>query len=254
MYAEDKKNIKANTENKRIDKKRRLISGVITLVFYLLVFVLLSFLGLPYQDPPPAERGVEISAGDLTDTGDALAGVTGGDVAQERESNFSPKDADNIATQNTEDSPITSKPTKTRENKKQPKTPTVENDAMFPGKKGARGKGQGSGSGFGQGENGIGGGGNGSNASGSGYSLNGRTAKSLPKPETNKKETGNVVVMIEVNPEGVVIRATAGVKGTTLMDSNIWRKCEQAAKKAKFSAKEDAPEKQRGTITYHFVY
>lgn len=251
MYAEDK-NI--NSENKRKDQKRRLISGAITLLFYLLVFVLLSFLGLPYQDPPPAEQGVEISAGDLTDMGDAVMGNMGGDIAQEKQSNFSPRDADNIATQNTEDSPITSKPTRTRQNQKQPKTPTVENDAMFPGKKGAKGNGQGSGSGYGQGENGTGGGGSGANASGNGYSLNGRTAKYLPKPETNRKETGNVVVMIEVNPEGEVVKATAGVKGTTLMDSNIWRKCEQAAKKAKFSVKEDAPERQRGTITYHFVY
>ncbi len=250
MYAGDKD---INSENKRKDQKRRLISGAITLLFYLLVFVLLSFLGLPYQDPPPAEQGVEISAGDLTDMGDAVMGAMGGDIAQERQSNLSPDDADNIATQNTEDSPITSKTTKTQ-NKKQPKTPTVENDAMFPGKKGAKGNGQGAGSGYGQGENGTGGGGNGANALGDGYSLNGRTAKFLPKPETNKKETGNVVVMIEVNPDGQVINARAGVKGTTLMDSNIWRKCEQAAKKAKFSAKEDAPEKQRGTITYHFVY
>lgn len=251
MYAEDK-NI--NSENKRKDQKRRLISGAITLLFYLLVFVLLSFLGLPYQDPPPAERGVEISAGDLTDMGDAVMGAMGGDIAQESQSNISPDDADNIATQNTEDSPITSKPTKTKQNKKQPKTPTVENDAIFPGKKGAKGNGQGSGTGYGQGENGTGGGGNGANTSGNGYSLNGRTAKYLPKPDNKKNETGNVVVLIEVNPEGEVIRATAGVKGTTLMDSNIWRKCEQAAKKAKFSAKEDAPERQRGTITYHFVY
>ncbi|MDO5760689.1 MAG: hypothetical protein Q4Q06_06665 [Bacteroidota bacterium] len=243
-----------DSKERQENNKRKLFSGGITLLLHLLVVLLLVFvLGLPYLDPPPAEQGVEISSGDLTDVGDAIVGNTGGGKSQAKY-NPSYEESDNIATQNTEDAPITSKNSRTKNKVEKPKEPTVESDAMFPGKKNSKGNGEGSGSGYGSGENGSGGGGNGNNSSGSGYSLNGRTAKYLPKPESNKRETGNVVVAIEVNQAGEVVKAIAGGKGTTLMDVNLWRKCEQAAKKAKFSAKENAPEKQRGTITYRFVY
>jgi hypothetical protein len=56
-----------------------------------------------------------------------------------------------------------------------------------------------------------------------------------------------------VDQQGNVISAVAGGRGTTLMDTNIWRTCEQAAKKAKFTPKTNAPDEQRGTITYKFV-
>ncbi len=239
-------------EEKHLKNKRKLISGGITLLFHLLVVVLLLVLGLQYQVPPPAEQGVEISAEELTEASVAMTGQRGGDFSQNKTPNATKEDADNFITQEVDDAPIKSKPYKPRvvketENKK----PTTENDALFPGKKSPKGNGEGSGVGVGKGEDGKGGAGT-SNYS-DGYSLNGRSAKFLPKPESNKKETGNVVVIIEVDQEGRVISARAGGKGTTIMDTNIWRKCEQAAKKAKFSPKADAPEKQRGTITYHFV-
>ncbi len=242
--------------NMHIDKenKRKLISGGITILFHLLVVLLLLAFGLPYQDPPPPEQGVEISSGDLTDVGNAMIGDAGGDEADEQPSQPTDNDEESVVTQN-ESSPISAKPNKPKkENVKKENKPTVESDALFPGKnKNSKGNGNGSGSGYGKGENGTGGGGTGTNTTGGGYSLNGRNAKSLPKPQTNKNETGNVVVEIKVDQDGVVREAHAGAKGTTIMDVNIWRKCEQAARKAKFSAKTDAPELQRGTITYHFT-
>lgn len=237
------------------EQKRKLISAGITVVVHIIIILLLFAFGLPYQDPPPPEQGVEISAGDLTDVGNAMIGDVGGENSEENTVEPSNTDEESFVTQTTEKSPISSKknPPK-RENAKKDNKPAVENDALFPGKKQSSGSGMGTGSGYGEGTNGTGGGGNGTNATGGGYSLNGRSAKLLPKPKTNKNDVGNVVVDIKVDQDGNVKEARAGAKGTTLMDTNIWRICEQAAKKAKFSAKEDAPELQKGTITYHFVH
>lgn len=248
-----KHQIKSNMQIKQ-ENKRKIISCGITIFFHVILILLLFVFGLPYQDPPPPEQGVEISAGELTDIGNAMKGDAGGDEAEEQVSEPVDNDEESVATQQ-ESSPITAKPNKTKkENVKKETKPTVENDALFPGKnKNPKGNGNGSGSGYGNGENGIGGGGTGTNTTGGGYSLKGRNVKSLPKPQTNKNETGNVVVGIKVDQDGVVKEAHAGEKGTTIMDINIWRKCEQAARKARFSAKQDAPELQKGTITYHFT-
>ncbi|MCF0211216.1 MAG: hypothetical protein HUK18_07960 [Bacteroidales bacterium] len=235
-------------------QKRKLLSAAITALVHIVAVLLLYFVfGLPYQDPPPPEQGVEISAGDLTDAGNAMMGDVGGEEQPEQNTEASNNDEENIVTSN-EKAPISAKKTNPkRENAKKDDKPAVDNDAVFPGKKNSKGSGTGSGSGYGNGENGTGGGGNGSNATGNGYSLKGRSAKTLPNPKTDTKKTGKVVVSIKVDQEGNVVEAIGGEKGTTLMEVNIWRKCEQAAKKSKFSPKEDAPELQKGTITYNFA-
>lgn len=236
------------------ENKRKIISGGVTILVHIIIILLLLVFGLPYQDPPPPELGVEISAGDLTDVGNAMMGEVGGEETQEQTSEAVNTDEDSYVTSN-EKAPISAKknPPK-RENAKKDTKPAVENDAMFPGKKKSNGNGTGSGTGYGAGENGTGGGGNGTNATGGGFYLKGRSAKALPQPKSNKNDVGNVVVDIKVDQEGNVIEARAGARGTTLMNTNIWRVCEQAAKKSKFSANEDAQEVQKGTITYHFVH
>ncbi|MEI6575584.1 MAG: energy transducer TonB [Bacteroidota bacterium] len=111
---------------------------------------------------------------------------------------------------------------------------------------GTPGSGDGTGEGFGKGT----GAGNGSGAS---FNLNGRTAKYLPKPEYNLREQGTVVVKIWVSKEGLVSRAEAGARGTTTSSDALFKLATKAALKAKFSSNTDAPEEQKGTITYHFV-
>jgi WD40 repeat protein len=88
--------------------------------------------------------------------------------------------------------------------------------------------------------------------SGPSFSLAGRGAKSWVKPSSSTEKVGNVVVEIKVDKDGNVLEAKAGQRGTTLWDSNLWRLCEQAARKSKFTANPDAPEVQKGTITYIF--
>jgi TonB family protein len=61
-----------------------------------------------------------------------------------------------------------------------------------------------------------------------------------------------VVVKIWVDRAGNVTQVSAPEKGSTLTDAGYVNQAKAAARKAKFSAKEDAPEVQTGTITYDF--
>ena len=95
--------------------------------------------------------------------------------------------------------------------------------------------------------------GNGGN--GNGYSLGNRNIKgSLPKPTYPGNEQGKVVVEIFVDRSGVVIKANAGVKGSTLLSKNYLDAAYSAALRAKFDANPDAPEVQKGSITYKFMF
>ncbi|WP_291857768.1 energy transducer TonB [Marinilabilia sp.] len=95
--------------------------------------------------------------------------------------------------------------------------------------------------------------GSGKGGSGTGFDLSGRTLSgALPKPEYNIQEEGIVVVEITVDRNGNVVSAEPILKGTTTQNSYLWRVARQAALKAKFNSKGDAPAYQKGTITYHF--
>lgn len=84
--------------------------------------------------------------------------------------------------------------------------------------------------------------------------LEGRSVMgSLPSPvKDNIQKSGTVVVRIYVNRDGVVTNAIAGETGTTVTDRTLWDNAVAAAKKAKFNVSRNAPESQRGTITYVF--
>ena len=85
------------------------------------------------------------------------------------------------------------------------------------------------------------------------FDLGGRGARSLPKPTYNSPEQGKIVVSIKVNRQGQVTYASAGAKGTTISEINLRQQAENAARKTVFAPDADAPEEQRGTITYVFV-
>ncbi len=85
------------------------------------------------------------------------------------------------------------------------------------------------------------------------YSLSGRQANYLPLPDYTTQATGRVVVQITVNRRGQVIRASAGARGTTTTNQTLHRLAEEAARRARFDLKADAPEEQTGTITYNFI-
>ncbi len=191
--------------------------------------------------------------------------------------------ANKILTQETEEAPpITStnnteieKNTAAEEPKPEPRKPKAA--ALYPGKKtnggstsqgegetqksgdqGSKdgshsatyhGPGGGTGNAPGNGTDGNGGDGRG----GPRYSLTNRKAASLPVPRAAFQEAGKVVVEITVDNKGNVIKAKPGVKGSTTSNPTLLDIAQKAALNAKFNASADAPEEQKGTITYNFI-
>ena len=100
---------------------------------------------------------------------------------------------------------------------------------------------------------GQGGLGSGNKGTGPSFSLEGRSASSLPKPRYPGDDEGTVVVKITVDKNGNVTAAEPGARGTTIMNQQFWSEAKQAALKAKFNADNNAQAFQQGTITYRFI-
>lgn len=93
-----------------------------------------------------------------------------------------------------------------------------------------------------------------SGANGISFSLSGRSSKSLPAPPKIHNTEGKVVVEVTVDQKGNVIKARAGVRGTTISDEVLWKVAKEAALKATFNVNKSAPAAQKGTITYLFGF
>lgn len=87
---------------------------------------------------------------------------------------------------------------------------------------------------------------------GVGFDLTGRSPVHLPKPAFNVQKHGIVVVEITVDRTGRIISATPGVKGSTLVDNTLYSAAKKAALESRFNVSSSSPERQIGTITYHF--
>ena len=90
------------------------------------------------------------------------------------------------------------------------------------------------------------------NGIGVGFDLAGRGYISLPKPSFDQPVEGKIIVSVIVNREGKVIFARAGGRGTTITDIHLRLRAENTARKTIFAANKEAPEEQRGIITYVF--
>ena len=95
--------------------------------------------------------------------------------------------------------------------------------------------------------------GSGLGTSGISYSLQGRGSQALPPPKYDYQGEGRVVVEVSVDRSGKVTQAIPGVKGSTTLDEYLLRVAKEAALKARFVSKADAPVVQKGTITYNFI-
>jgi len=85
------------------------------------------------------------------------------------------------------------------------------------------------------------------------YDLQGRGYQSLPAPKYDYQGEGRVVVEVSVDRSGKVVQAIPGTKGSTTLDEYLLRVAKDAALKAVFEVKKDAPAVQKGTITYNFI-
>ncbi len=242
----------------------KLTSAICTAVIVLLASLLMSLNIFAYTppDPPIPEEGVEVNLGDSDfGLGDSP------EPATEATSYAPPASQEQVITQRTEATtplPSISKPgnvtNPAAEAKPQPenKEPEINKNALFPGKRnqnnggGSQGVTQGSGN---QGK--ADGNPNSNNYSGRGgsngnYSLAGRSAVSLPKPEYNSNQQGKIVVRIWVDQQGRVTRVEAPYKESTITTGTLVEQAKAAARRARFNASTNAPEEQIGTITYIF--
>ena len=85
------------------------------------------------------------------------------------------------------------------------------------------------------------------------YNLEGRGFQNLPSPKYDYQGVGRVVVDVSVDRMGKVTQAKPGTYGSTTLDEYLLKVAKDAAMKARFEAKPDAPRIQKGTITYNFI-
>jgi colicin import membrane protein len=95
--------------------------------------------------------------------------------------------------------------------------------------------------------------GSGTGDKGISYDLQGRGFQSLPSPKYDYQGEGKVVVEVSVDRSGKVTNAVPGSKGSTTLDEYLLTAAKDAALKATFKPKPDAPLIQKGTITYNFI-
>jgi hypothetical protein len=156
---------------------------------------------------------------------------------------------------NTKKSTSTAAPTAAAEEK--PATPTINQNALYKGKKNT-GTGKGDGTGSTPGNQGSINGDPLSNNYGEGGSGFGDTPIALRRftnlvtPQDDGQKTGKIAVRISINREGIVINAVPGVKGTTLNDRELWQKCKEAVMGARLNQSENAPDVQVGVVIFNF--
>lgn len=264
------------------EKEHKIIGYVTTTVVHILLFLLLWFLVLETPNPPLEYGGMGLTM--ALGTPDAGGPLT--EPVQEASATEplpeTPEVIEQVATQDFEEAPavaapkekVPEKPKKPVEKPKEPeekprvadaksmmtkkdKLTASSGDGSAPGSEGEpdgkpngspNGKGDGSGRPDGGSGNAPGSGGNGK---GFDYKLSGRSVTRRPIIEDNSREIGKVVLDIEVDRTGKVLRVTLGTGSTTLSPILI-AKAKQAALETRFTPNPEAPETQAGTITINF--
>ena len=240
-------------------------SGIGTAIIMALIAAVLLAFGYDPPDPPIPEEGVEVNIGD-SDFGQ------GDDPNPASEaSSYAPPAAQNqVATQHTEPSvsmPSTpnpgtvTNPAAQEQPQVENKEPEINKNALFTGRRnrtnqgGTGSEGNTSGAGNQGNPNGTPNSNNynGNGGSGSNFSLKGRSAVSLPKPDYNSNQQGKIVIDIWVNQQGQVTRVEGPAQGSTLTNSAMVEQAKKAARKARFNADTKALEEQKGSITYIFT-
>jgi colicin import membrane protein len=95
--------------------------------------------------------------------------------------------------------------------------------------------------------------GSGTGDKGISYELEGRGFQELPQPKYDYQGEGIVVVEVSVDRTGKVTQVNSGAKGSTALDDYLVNAAKEAALKAKFEPKPDAPVVQKGKIFYKFL-
>jgi len=255
------------TSSEKKNKRKGIIG---TILFHALLLVAFLFMGLTYQDPPPAEEGISINFG-FSDEGlgevepESTEEIT--EIVEEEIIEEQIESTEEIITQSTVETPSVEKKEEKEEviDKKKPKEevieekkPEVNKKALYPGKKEKENSSEGETGG--DGNQGVIDGdpnsevyeGGGIGEDGTAYQLGGRKVEHKAKPIYNLQVEGKVVVAITVDRLGNVINAIPGIKGSTTLNKQLLQRAKTAALKTKFNPKKTAPNNQQGKIVYHF--
>ncbi|MBN1339071.1 MAG: TonB family protein [Bacteroidales bacterium] len=244
-----------------------------TVLFHLILFFLLIFMGLSTPLPLPEEEGVEVNLGtDTEGSGAVQPEATRASAPENVPPPAESSEDENISTQVAEEAPVIENkgrekpkpvPSHTKPVNKEPveEKPVVNPDALYKGKNKQTGEQVNQGETGGEGDQGMPDGtpdasnyiGPGGQGDGLSFNLTGRSPKYLPKPSNAFNENGTVVVQITVDKYGKVTRSVAIDKGSNTTSATLRKLAVEAAGKAIFNANPDAPEEQKGTITYHFI-
>lgn len=239
----------------------KIISGIVTAVIMAVVVAVLLAFGYDPPNPPIPEEGVEVNLGD-SDFGSGLdpQPVSEAAATQAPSSNA-------VATQHAETTPNigananignTVKPAH-EQPKVENKEPEINKNALFTGRRNRQSGNGSQGVTDGSGDQGNPNGNPNSNnysgnggANGMNYNLAGRSNVTLPRPNYTSNEQGTVVIQIWVDRDGRVTRAEYQPKGSNTSNGYLVSQAIAAARKARFNADPNAPDEQRGTITYIF--
>jgi TonB family protein len=251
------------------------IKGLVgTFVFHALLLLGLLLMALKTPLPLPEEAGVEVNLGN---SDEGMGEIQPEELASGAPAVPPPSASaakEEVVTEDSDEAPAiepvkkdkpvpADKPEPKQSNKPTPKPepqPVVNPDAIYKGKQGKTNGGGNEGITGKPGDQGKPNGtpdsdiydGSGGSGGGVSFDLAGRSSRQIPRPSNKFRDRGTVVVTIFVNRAGLVTRVISGAKGTTTSNLELRQLAETAARQARFSPKDDAPEEQKGTITYIF--
>lgn len=269
-----------------LETKHEKKSMAITIVLHVILLLLLLLFGFTYLDPP-LEKGIAVNFGtSQTGSGDVQPTKPVESAPVENTTPPTPPEpteetptiTEEVATQETEEAPVieekkeeqpapeveepVEKPAEEPAPEPQPDKETSEAlENLINGPEQTGQENQGEGNDQQGGDNGDPNGsldadsyyGSGKGLDGDGnYRLGGRKALNKQTFVQDCNQSGIVVVRIEVDRQGNVIKAVPGVKGTTNSDPCLTEPAKRAAMTTKFNPDSNAPIKQVGTIIYEF--
>jgi len=252
-------------------EKKSECKGIIgTILFHAVLMIAFLFMGLKYQDPPPAEEGISINFG-FSEQGlgevvpESTEELT--EIVEEEIIEQQIESTEEIVTQSLVETPVVEKTEKQKKiiKKEEPKEEVIEEKkpelnkkALYPGSKKTKTTSEGNKKGDGK-QGSIDGDpnsevyeGGGIGKNGTAYQLGGRKVEFKAKPIYNLQVEGKVVVIITVDRLGNVINAIPGAKGSTTLNKQLLQRAKTAALKTKFDPKQSAPTNQQGRIVYLF--
>lgn len=269
-----------------VDTKHKRKSMTITVILHVLILILLFYVGLKYLDPPP-ENGIAVNFG-TTDFGKGDEQPSEPIKTAPKQTTPEPvpqtktEIKEEVVTQDSEEAPVIKKEEKKEEVKEvvkekpkekpkevpkkvEPKPDKSTTDALSSLINGPKNDGTAQGS---EGDDNKAGDkgdpngdpnaqsyyGTGKGLDGDGnYLLGGRKPLTKPRKPQECNEAGTVVVSIEVNRNGKVLKAVPGVRGTNNNTKCLLDKAKENALATKFNADSKAPAKQIGKIIYKFT-